>query len=274
MSKLIMLTFSNFPRSRLIQKCISLSFRYCSNETEEWREIPGFYRYQISSFGNLKSKRFNKLLKINYDRMKRYNSVCAMKMLNDQGNSMNVSTARMALSVFHPMENNEKHFATHLDGNKYNNKLSNLQWNKCKKVNSNANSKIGNSSSIKLQSNVNGILQLKSAVGCKQYLESIGINTSTSTISKLCINQQEKFGFKFLFTDESKYQLRVSNLEGEIWKLFAETTRGTQYWVSNKARIKSVKCNGREKLLETHWCNGYLRLESFFFSNLKCLHKE
>ncbi len=56
---------------------------------------------------------------------------------NDDGKPVNVSVARTILSVFNPLENDIHLFATHINGNSYNNKLSNLQWSACNKLRDN-----------------------------------------------------------------------------------------------------------------------------------------
>eukprot|EP01084_Bolivina_argentea_P289643 497403_1 len=257
-----MMAFSNFANRSSIQRFVSLSFRCCSNQIEEWTDIPGFSKYEVSSFGNVKNKKSNKLLKTNYPNMRRYNKHSKIFVPNDNGKYSTLLLSRTVLSAFNPIENSEKLFATHLDGNKYNNKLSNLKWNKCHKPNANINGR-GNKTSMTLQSDRNDTRQFESIVCCKQYLESRDINISVVTISKLCANRKQKFGFKFLYCDESKYQDKIPNLEGESWKLFANranTQYITRYLVSNKARIKSVRSNGRETLLKTHWNGGYLVL--------------
>eukprot|EP01084_Bolivina_argentea_P289644 497406_1 len=270
-----MMAFSNFANRSSIQRFVSLSFRCCSNQIEEWTDIPGFSKYEVSSFGNVKNKRFNKLLKTGYPNMKRYDRHSKVILSNGNGKYISLLVSRAVLSAFHPIENNATLFATHLDGNKYNNKLSNLQWNKCHKLKASG----GHKTAMKLESNRNGTRQFESILCCNQYLHSLGINTSTDIISKLCTNQEQKFGFKFAYCDESKYQFKIHNVDGELWKLFANTKHGTQYLVSNRARIKSVRCNGREKVITAHWCNGYLKLTGIRFDrteSTKCsryIHK-
>eukprot|EP01084_Bolivina_argentea_P289646 497408_1 len=182
----------------------------------------------------------------------------SISLRRDDGKGANVSIARTILLTFRPIENSETSFAIRVDHDPCNNKLSNLEWNKCHKPNGNSNG--GHMSAIELISPTKDTLHFKSIVACKAYFKSFGIDVSPATISKLCMDQSHKFGYKFLFSDQSKYQTHLPDLEGELWKLFGWTANGTEYWVSNKTRTKSVRTNGHAKLLNTNWQHGYLKI--------------
>eukprot|EP01084_Bolivina_argentea_P251984 422850_1 len=125
-----MLAFVKCRQTFFSKSLACVSLRYCHNEIEEWRDIPGFSRYQLSSFGNFKNKKSDKLLKINYDRMKKWKTRATIILRNNLGKTKNVPIARIMLSVFHPVENNGNLFAVHINGDTFDNKLSNLEWNK------------------------------------------------------------------------------------------------------------------------------------------------
>eukprot|EP01084_Bolivina_argentea_P262549 444029_1 len=112
---------------------------------------------------------------------------------------------------------------------------------------------------IQLRSTKNEILNFESRNSCQSYLKSLGINISHGTITKVCQNRSQLFGYTFLYLEEAKYENKVIDLEGEIWKFYASTYRGTKYWISNKARIKSLKTNGREQLLKSSLNAGYMK---------------
>eukprot|EP01084_Bolivina_argentea_P251983 422849_1 len=126
-----MLAFVKCRQTFFSKSLACVSLRYCHNEIEEWRDIPGFSRYQLSSFGNFKNKKSRKLLKINYDRMRNSKRSAQICLMNDLGKPKNVAIARLILSTFHPLQNNEKLLAVHINGDKFDNRLSNLEWNKC-----------------------------------------------------------------------------------------------------------------------------------------------
>lgn len=102
---------------------------------EEWRDIPGFGgRYQVSSFGNVRSvagsdrgigrPRTGKNLK--FGNLKGYRSVCLRK---DTGMAKNCTVHRLVALAFLPPGEGQ---IRHLDGNKLNNHATNLAWGTAK----------------------------------------------------------------------------------------------------------------------------------------------
>eukprot|EP01084_Bolivina_argentea_P067249 122510_1 len=190
--------------------------------------------------------------------MKKRKMPISINLQRDDGKRTNVSIARTVLLTFRPIENSKTSFATHIDYDPYNNKLSNLEWNECHKPRANCNGHY--MVAIKLLASNKDILHFECASACKVYLESKGIPVSISKISILCTNRSHMHGYKFSFWDESRYNTKISEMDGEMWKLFGNSVAGTTYWVSNKARIKSMKLNGREKLMSMFISRGYLKL--------------
>lgn len=62
--------------------------------------------------------------------------------MSDDGKRHRYSVHRLILENFKPVENMDKMQVNHIDGNKWNNKLSNLEWVTCSENNKHAH-KIG-----------------------------------------------------------------------------------------------------------------------------------
>ncbi|MGG1400577.1 NUMOD4 domain-containing protein [Bacillus salipaludis] len=93
---------------------------------EEWRDIPGYERlYQVSNFGNVRS-RFSggrwKVLK----QSKRDGFLYVT--LSDNGMSKTFPVHRLVGEAFIPKENETKKVITHINGDRINNCVLNLEW--------------------------------------------------------------------------------------------------------------------------------------------------
>ena len=89
---------------------------------EIWKDVPYFEGlYQISNFGNVKSFITNKLLKPSKDRFGyvRFNAI-------KDGKSKTLRIHRLVMEVFNPIKDIMQ--INHIDGNKENNNISNLEW--------------------------------------------------------------------------------------------------------------------------------------------------
>lgn len=98
---------------------------------EEWKWIKDYEgEYQISSFGRIKSFKKNKknglLMKPKRDGQNRYYIIC----LSKNGISNYYLIHRLVAQTFLPNPNNLPQ-VNHIDGNKKNNKLENLEWVTC-----------------------------------------------------------------------------------------------------------------------------------------------
>jgi hypothetical protein len=95
---------------------------------EEWKTIEGYSDYQISNLGRVKStykyrgssKRIRKICKYFngylYVGLYKENKIKACKI------------HRLVLSAFKPIEDPELYQCNHIDGNKSNNNIDNLEW--------------------------------------------------------------------------------------------------------------------------------------------------
>jgi hypothetical protein len=85
-----------------------------------WQEIKGYENYEVSDNGLVRNKKSNKILKA------RGNSKSYQHVLLYGKTKRDVQIGRLVLEAF--VENNENKECNHIDGNKLNNNLSNLEW--------------------------------------------------------------------------------------------------------------------------------------------------
>lgn len=89
---------------------------------EIWKEIPDYEGlYQISNFGNVKSLISNKILKPSKDR---FGYVRFNALKNKKAKTLRIH--RLVMEIFNPIDNIMQ--VNHIDGNKLNNRLDNLEW--------------------------------------------------------------------------------------------------------------------------------------------------
>lgn len=90
---------------------------------EEWKVIPNYENYAVSSDGNIKSLRFKRLLKSsNSDSGYLYVNLVRNKIVKTH------SVHKLVMENFGPEKPEENVVIDHIDGNKNNNSIKNLQW--------------------------------------------------------------------------------------------------------------------------------------------------
>eukprot|EP01084_Bolivina_argentea_P253012 424892_1 len=111
-------------------KLFRIATAQCSTQIEQWKDINGCSNYQVSDLGNVKNKKLNRKFQINIETFKKTNRLVQINLITDNKQQKRHSLSRLILEHFKPQENMNKLYACHLDGNRYNNVLSNLKWNK------------------------------------------------------------------------------------------------------------------------------------------------
>lgn len=109
---------SDFSFEHLIGNRTQEYFDVDGNGEEKWITIKDFPDYEVSTFGNVFSKKRNKLLKpcVNSSNYKKF----VLK-------GKNLYAHRLVAEAFIPNDNNLEE-VNHKDGNKWNNNVTNLEW--------------------------------------------------------------------------------------------------------------------------------------------------
>jgi hypothetical protein len=186
------------------------------NCLEEWRTINDFPNYEISSFGNIKNKNTNRILKQNIK-----SGYCNINLVNTNLTKCFKVHRLVAYAFINNAEN--KLEVNHKDKNKLNNNVTNLEWmtrtenniHRCKgvKIKCNKNKKI-----IRKDRITNDTLEIYNSI------ELAGIwafnngytkksHNGRNAISN-CLNGLSKKAYNFIWEFENKYQ----DLEGEEWR--------------------------------------------------------
>lgn len=94
-------------------------FKY---DDEYWIPIKDYSNYIISNYGRVKNQKTNRIL--NANEINKYLYVRLIEGEKDQ----KVSVHRLMMNSFYPNKNSNNLQVNHIDGNKHNNKLENLEW--------------------------------------------------------------------------------------------------------------------------------------------------
>ena len=109
----------------------------------EWKKIDDFENYSISSEGEVRNDKFDRILNPSNDK-DGYLRVCLYK----NGKKKTHYVHRLVASAFIPLENG-KDFVDHKDGEPTNNSVENLRWCNLKENNQNKSIAKNNTSGIK-----------------------------------------------------------------------------------------------------------------------------
>lgn len=85
------------------------------------------FPYFVTDTGQIYSKRANKFLSYQKDK----DGYAKIQMISTDGKRHRYSVHRLVLENFNPVPNMHQLQVNHIDGNKFNNKLSNLEWCTC-----------------------------------------------------------------------------------------------------------------------------------------------
>ena len=98
-------------------------------EGEEWREIEGYAKYYVSNYGRVKrlASRYKKCYLLT-PTLNKKNGYYYIGLVNNEGKSKNISLSRIVAFAFCNGHTEDKNTVNHIDGDKSNNKSSNLEW--------------------------------------------------------------------------------------------------------------------------------------------------
>lgn len=222
---------------------------------EIWKTVEDFPNYEVSTFGNIKNKKSNKLLKLLINNSGYYR--CA---LTHNSKTKNITVHRIVGKTFIPNPEN-KPTINHKDRNRINNKLENLEWVTHKEQNlhkSKSNNIRRHASKVfRICSKSNVILETYNSLKeasvwvINNNLSKIKNNNYKSIMSKISavinkkINCNTSFGYKWSYIEDNPI------IDNEIWKQIPLnlTSNSINYYISNKGRIrnnikiKSSYCN-------------------------------
>ena len=89
----------------------------------EWKTITGYQDYSVNEFGEVKSNRFNRLLKPS----KSKNQYLYVNLVNDR-KKKTTAIHRLVIEQFGAPCPDTKSVVDHKDSNKHNNHIDNLEW--------------------------------------------------------------------------------------------------------------------------------------------------
>ena len=236
---------------------------------EEWRIVKDYPIYSVSNLGNVKNNTTNKIMRPTI-KGGYYNI-----SLTNESYCKTFKVHRLVALAF--IENPEnKPDVNHIDKNKINNNLSNLNWMTRKENN------IHRCQGIKMTSNKNKhVLRIDNnsneLLGKYSSIEEAGIWAYESGHTKTphngrnaignCLNGLSKVAYNFRWEYENKYE----DLENEIWKevIVEPMQNDKKYFVSNLGRFK----NSSGMIMENYKVNenGYIRV--YIYNKTYALHR-
>jgi hypothetical protein len=228
------------------------------NNEEIFKPIHGFDKYFVSNMGNVKSDKTNRLLKV---QKKIGYSTVGLSIINKRYCFL---IHRLVAKAFIPNPEN-KLTVNHINHNKCDNRVENLEWNTSKEQNDhNYNTETQKRTTNRARSVVcfdkltNGKIQeFRSLSDASNWLNeksnSNNVESCLSGIRGSLNNDWVCKGYIWKYND-----LESKDLDGEVWKEIPEefTCGKKNYLISNKGRFK----NNRGKIVETKNTNQYITL--------------
>lgn len=195
---------------------------------EQWKDIKGYEDYyEVSNLGNVRSKVSGELLKP-FSGSRKYLSVD----LGYAEKPKRVTVHKLVMETFNPEGYFEGAEVDHIDGDKTNNKLSNLEW-----VTHDENMRrwaVRNGETIIAISPTGEHLEFATQSDiCRKYKELDFRHVSACLKGKLA---QHK-GWKFYYKSEGKPRKAVGNKKGKTKKCIGISPEGTTYEFMNQSRF-------------------------------------
>lgn len=91
--------------------------------TEIWKDVFYYDNYEVSNLGRIRNKKTNRILKTVTS-----NTGYTMACLCKNGKRKSLSVHRIVMQTFKPVQNMDDLQVNHIDWDKTNNKLENLEW--------------------------------------------------------------------------------------------------------------------------------------------------
>lgn len=225
----------------------------------DFKSIPGFEEYLISTDGEIYSKKTQKLLKPSSNKLTKQTYRVSLYL---NGKGLKKLVHRLVALTYIPNPEN-KPTVNHKDGNIYNNSVSNLEW-------ATYQEQIDHVMVNKLRQNSNHgspIVRIYPDGSIKQY-DSASKASQNENISKGCIQYwirggKPRDGSKWLYLAD--YQLKLNEINSEIWKPVTIEGVKTDYNISSLGRLRRNKT-----LFKGHIKAGYLLYSVTIRGKSKC----
>ncbi len=89
---------------------------------ENWKKIEGYEKYSVSDFGRIRNDKTGRIMKTPCGK----NGYARLMLYNDMGGSCK-TVHKLVVKTFIPNTENKEQI-NHIDGNKMNNNVTNLEW--------------------------------------------------------------------------------------------------------------------------------------------------
>ena len=212
---------------------------------ENWKTITYAPNYEVSNLGNIKNIKTNKLITINYDRLKKYN-IRARPGLSHNGKIKMYYLHRIVAAHFIDNPDNLPE-VNHIDGDPYNNTFDNLEW-----ISKLDNMKHANENKL-MTRYTRGVILTNKITGEVKVFDKVTdcatyLGYKPSKVSNTCNDRRidKLYDMKYE-TDERS----IVEDENTIWNEYPECDK---YLVSNTGEIKNKKTN---RLMMGSKQNGY-----------------
>lgn len=238
------------------------------NSLENWKVIPGFSIYSVSTYGNVKNNRTQKLRKLTIN----YDGYITLELKKDTGEYCPMRVHRLVALTFLDNSKN-KETVNHKNHIRHDNRLENLEWFTHIEQNNHKSptslltgGKIIQCFCYKTKELLHEFGSVRA--GARFLMEKdTYANTSESShargISNFCLSKYKIDNYRgFIWKHKES-----STIENEIWKSL--NINNHVFTVSNKGRVKSKRNIITYGSLDS---NGYTRTASMFKSKLKHMH--
>jgi hypothetical protein len=193
---------------------------------EIWSEISDYPNYEVSILGNIRNKKTKYILK-----SKEKNGYYRVTLMKNK-QKCDVSIHRIVAKTFIKNEDKTKNTVNHIDGDKLNNNLNNLEWVSQKENIKHAidNNLINTRKCPVIQYDLNKN-QIEIFDSIKEITEKYGFDRSF--IIRACKNQvSSAYGYKWEYVDKQEI---ITDFDGKIINNY------TNYLVNNNGNIYSKK---------------------------------
>lgn len=256
--------------SKIIKKYIELPKEY-------WRTVPGYSKYMCSTFGRVKIIKTKKLKVINVERYMKKKQYVHVSLVKDNSKKMtNWKLHRLVACTW--LDNVEnKPCVNHIDGDIYNNRLSNLEWSTHKEnsihaVINNLKARTGCLRRKVKQYDMNKIL-VKIHNGVEQAAKDTGFKRYG--ISKCCLGKVKSYqGFIWKYVGKIKITKEWKQIKG--YKNYILSPYGDVYNSNTKRLLTPNSCGTyltimlyKNKKGKQHYIHR-LVAETFLKKNANC----